>query len=219
ETAGSQASQNVRVIRLPVTIVALADEGIGDGVQGARLGGAGALIEIARILFQKGRQDGGADEGAVDGVGITGAEALAVALCALTISGEVILRLLNSGNASDKDDGEGIENGLPGKLELLPRVERCGIGDVGDIEIGKNAEDTLLLLNLDLLFGNFGLRESDLHVSQTGSNGQRVLRERVDLPRTQGSRECLIGESGCGDGEMEGAGRDVGERELAVVGR
>jgi hypothetical protein len=57
---------------------------------------AGALVEIARILFQDGRQDGTADVGANDKVTVGGAVALCVALRALSIATEIVLRLFNS---------------------------------------------------------------------------------------------------------------------------
>ena len=57
---------------------------------------AGALVEIARILFQDGRQDGTADVGANHKVTVGGAVALRVALRALSIAAEIVLRLFNS---------------------------------------------------------------------------------------------------------------------------
>src|SRR4029077_6242230 len=52
DAAGGETSEDTRVIWLPVSIVALTDDGIGDGIKKPRSLTAGALVEIARILFQ-----------------------------------------------------------------------------------------------------------------------------------------------------------------------
>src|ERR1039457_3806527 len=108
KAAGRQASEDVGVVWLPAAIVTLADHRIGDRIERPGSLAAGSLVKIARILLQKRWQYGGSDERAGYHVGIAGAEALCVTLSALSISGEVILRLLNSGSACDHHQGEGI---------------------------------------------------------------------------------------------------------------
>ena len=80
DRACGQISADARIIRLPASVVAFADHGIGDRVQNPRPLAAGAFVEIARILFQKGGQDGAADVRAGNEVGVGGAVALAISL-------------------------------------------------------------------------------------------------------------------------------------------
>src|SRR5579871_6156199 len=71
-SAGGQAAKNSRIVWLPAAIVAFANQGHGDGVEKARAKAAGAFIEVARVLLEQRGQDGAADEGAADSVGIVG---------------------------------------------------------------------------------------------------------------------------------------------------
>ena len=95
DRACGQVSADARVIWLPASVVAFADHGSGDRVQNSRSLAAGAFVEITRILFQNGWQDGAADKRAGNEVGVRGAVTLAISLCALTISTELILGLLS----------------------------------------------------------------------------------------------------------------------------
>src|SRR5208282_29556 len=118
---------------------------------------AGSLVEITGILLQERWQDGTSNERARNDVAIGGTVALCITLCALPISTEVILRLLNSCNGPIEEQRKRIHCRLPGKLELLLRGEGNCIEDVADIEIWNDAKHTLLLFNLDLLFCHVGL--------------------------------------------------------------
>src|SRR5574337_674759 len=107
---------------------------------------AGAPIKIAGILLEKGRQDRATEESADRRVSVGSSVALRISLGALSISTEIILRLLNSRDDTVHTKSDGVQSALPGKLELLLRAERERIVDVGDIEIGHEAEDALFFL-------------------------------------------------------------------------
>src|SRR6266704_5274807 len=157
DAACSEASEDSRVICLPVTIVTLADDRIRHCIQNPRSFTAGSLIEITRILFQQRWQNRASDQCARSRVGVGCPVALCVSLCALAISAEVILCLLYSGDSPCQSKVDWIHQLLPGKFEFLFRRERSCIGDVAHIEIRNEAERTLLLLFLDLLFRYFDL--------------------------------------------------------------
>jgi hypothetical protein len=86
-------------------------------VQRARLVGARALVEVARVLVQKRWQDGAADHDVGEAVGIGRAKALAVTLRTLAVVG-VVCRLVDAGKRRYADDCNRIEKDLGGELEL-----------------------------------------------------------------------------------------------------
>ena len=59
--------------------------------------------------------------------------------------------LLGGGSYTYAEKSDRIEGDLGGELKLQLRCERRGILIIGYIEIGDQAEDALLLLDLDLL--------------------------------------------------------------------
>src|SRR5260370_16467267 len=122
------------------------------------------------ILFQERWQDGASDDRACNKVPVGGAIALCIALCALSISTEIISRLLNPRNDPIHSERDRIHCRLPGKLELLLGGERNCIVDVADIEIWNEAEHTLLLLILDLILSHFAPSGYDPHLSASGSH-------------------------------------------------
>ena len=64
--SGDQAAENRGVSGLPSAVVALADDGHGNGVESAGSFATGTFIEVTRILLQEGRQNCAADECASD---------------------------------------------------------------------------------------------------------------------------------------------------------
>jgi hypothetical protein len=73
DASSDEAAENRGIGRLPASVVALANDGHGDGVESAGALAARAFIEVARILFQERGENRAADEGAGDVVRITGA--------------------------------------------------------------------------------------------------------------------------------------------------
>ena len=122
-------------------------------MQSARLLCARALVEVARVLVQKRWQDGAADHDVGSAVGIGSAKALSVTLRTLAVVGDVS-RLIDAGKRGYAEDGNRIEKDLGGELELQLRRKRRGVVIIDDVEIGDDAENALLLLDLDLLGGD-----------------------------------------------------------------
>src|SRR5215472_5511444 len=86
DAAGSDASENVRIIRLPDLIVTSANYGIGECVQDPRSNRPASLVKVARILSEKRWQDSASNQRAGESVSVGCAEALCVSACALAIS-------------------------------------------------------------------------------------------------------------------------------------
>ena len=144
-----------------MSVVAFADDRIGEGIQSSGTIAAGAFVEIARVLLQERGQDGASDESAGHGVGIARAEALGIALCALTVSAEAIGCLLDAGDAAYQEESHRIDDTSPCQLKFLLRAEGSRVQFVGDVEIWENAKHTLLFFHLKLLLRDFDLGEPD----------------------------------------------------------
>ncbi len=110
-----------------------------------------------------------------------------------------------------------INGGAPGKLKFLFGGERSGVGNVADIEIRNYAEDALLFLDFELFFGDFDERYVDLNLGGLGRETEDDLRKNEILAGMQDGRNFLGREEFRGDGDLKGAGSNVGEGELAVV--
>ena len=110
-------------------------------------------------MLEERRQYSAADKCAYSRVGVGRAVALCITLRALPIAAVRICRLFNSRNGSGQAKVDRIHGGLPRKLELLLRLERSRSGVIGDIEIGNDAKDALLLFILDLGLCHLGWRE------------------------------------------------------------
>src|SRR5882762_5409647 len=217
DTASGEASKDTRVICLPVSIVALANDGIGDRIQDPRALAAGSLVEITGILLQQRRQYGAPDECAGNKVGVGSAEALSIALCALSISAEIVFRLLKSRRGPNHSEAHWIHRGLPGQLELLLRGERNCMVVIADVEIWDDAQHSLLLLFLDLIFCHFGSRGYHANLCHSSCKRQGDLRNHVDLSRLQHSRGRLHREALRRNRDLEWAGRDVGKSEPPIL--
>ncbi len=86
----------------------------------------------------------------------------------MPIAAESVSPLLNSRNGPCQAKVDRIDGGLPSQLELLLRVERSRGGVIGDLEIGDDAEDALLLLLLNLRFRYFYSRSRHMHFGDGG---------------------------------------------------
>ena len=215
DTTGGEASEDGGVVELPVVVVSLADDGIGDGEEDARMDAAGAFIEVAGILLEEDGKDGvseyvSGEEGAV-GSGI----ALTVPLGSVS-PGIGVVGLLDSSGSPDEHKAHGVDQGLERELELLSGVERDGVWDVADIKIGEDAEDALFFFFANLGLSDVGLRGSDLNAGvETGT--QRDGGEVAAFARGEYAGGLLGHKSLGRDGEIEGAGRGAGEDKLSVA--
>ena len=57
DASGSEIAEDVRVVRLPLAVVALADDNGGYGVERAMKDAAPSIVEIARVLMKQRRVD------------------------------------------------------------------------------------------------------------------------------------------------------------------
>ena len=121
-------------------------------------------------MFQDGRQDGAADVGANDKVAVSGPVALCVALRALPIAAEIVLRLFNSRDDAIHCKTDWIDGGFPGQLKFLPGGQRGCVGDVADVEVRKHAKDALLFFDLDFVLRHIYGRGRYAHLSRGGGN-------------------------------------------------
>src|ERR1700682_4390912 len=96
DAAGGKAPGDRGISRLPFSIVAFANNGIGEGIENSRALAASAFVKITGILFEERRQDGAADVGANKLVAVGSAVAIGVTLSALPVAAELIPGLLDS---------------------------------------------------------------------------------------------------------------------------
>src|SRR5271170_4293774 len=99
-----------------MSVVSPAEKRIGEGVKDTRLGFARALVEVAGILVQDGRQNSTADHDVGKEIRVAGAEALAVALCALLIV-PLAGRLIQASQETRAEERDWIRRGPEGKPE------------------------------------------------------------------------------------------------------
>ena len=90
-------------------------------MENARCLGACALVEVARVLVQKGWQDGTADHDGAYAVGSASAIALTVGSPTLAVVGNVRC-LVDSGKHTHPDEGSRIGRGSEGELEFQHEV-------------------------------------------------------------------------------------------------
>ena len=98
----AEIPENVGVVGLPVTVVALADRNRRDGVQRADDDVAVPPVEVARVLVQQRRQQGGAKQGRTEAVAVGGSVPLRITGKLLAVAGEVALPLLDAGYTSGR---------------------------------------------------------------------------------------------------------------------
>ena len=158
DAASGDVAQYVGVAGLPLAcVVVLADDIRSQGIEQPVGGGSVAQAEVAGILVEDGRQDAVTDHGAIEGVEIGRAGALAIAFNAPAESLVLVEGLVIAGNDEGRGEGDGISGRAKSELHLLA----CGHGDsvtaIGDIEGRQDAHGPLLLLLLDLLVGFFAL--------------------------------------------------------------
>src|SRR5262249_11742774 len=214
-----ETAENGGVIGLPVSVVALADHRTGKRIEKSRPPRSRAFVEKPRILLEEREQDGAADKRAGNGIGVSSAQAFAVALRPLSVSAEGIRRLLNSGNNRGHPKVHGINGELPSQLKFLPRVERNGGRIVSDIEIGNHSKDALFLFIFDFGFRYFDRSHGNSHLARRRGQAQRDGRHGVVFARVQSSGSTLRRETRRGNRELERSRRNAGEGELPVAVR
>ena len=102
--------------------------------------------------MQKRRQDCAAEKRADGEVCLDRAKPFGVALYAVAVTGQGVGSLLNAGNGAADEEAGWVEDGLAGELKLLSRGERGCVPIVCDEEIGDEADETLMLFDVNLCF-------------------------------------------------------------------
>jgi hypothetical protein len=162
-----------------------------------------------------------ADQDVGDAGGVVHAKALPVPfhpLAELPVGG--VAPLFDSGTGCVAQDGLRIDQGSQPKVKFLGGGQRRGIRIVGDVEVRNNPEQSLFLLGVHLLDGQFVRRQSHIHFADGGCDLQNDRRERWILPGNHGNIGLLVHETTSRDGEGVGPGLDRGEVERArLVGK
>jgi len=89
--------------------------------------------------------------------------------------------LIDGGQHTGSDDGNGIEGSLCGEVKLQLCRERLWVAIIDDVEIGKEAENTLVLFGMDLLGSDFlgvvddGYRSVQLRHFELAAGQDQVL--------------------------------------------
>ena len=211
-----EVAEDVRVVGLPLAVVALADRDELGGVPDAGFDRAGAFVEVAGVLVEDRWEEGSGEEGADGVVAVSRAVAASVSGGSVAVAGVGVVGLLEAGDGSGHDEGDGVDGGLPGHLELLLRGHGRGVLDVGDVEVGEDGEDALLFLDLDLSGGYIFSRGGDFDGGERGWDGEGDGGDFFGFACADRPVGDVDGEAGCVDGEGEAAGGDTGELVAAV---
>src|SRR5579883_539920 len=222
DASGAEAAQHTGVVWLPVPIVALADEGIGNRIEHSRTGTSVPSVKIPRILPENCRQNGARDKYIRRRICERSAVTFSIPLRALTIFRECILRLLTAGNRSDERKVNGIDGRFPCELEFLLGIERSSVGNVTHIEVWNESKHALLLFDLELLlrdFSNLYTREPHLHGGGSRGNIQNDRRNCVILSRLKLACKRLWRKAAGSNLEMKATGNNVGKEEGSILPR
>jgi hypothetical protein len=227
--SGDEVAEDVGGVELVLAVVSAADDGGESGVDETRLDAAGALAKVAGILMEDGGEQGVADDGTVDVVGVGGADALEVPgwtpAVAVVGVGDFAVAAGEEGFA----DVEGVDGALEGEMPLLAGGEGKGLSVFDDVELRDDAEEALLLFGLELVGGGLWFLICGLLRGAGGGRGCR--RGPLLLLAEEGGcvgervREVVVRDEGegCGAGlrtgqgwEEEGQGRCERELESAM---
>ena len=119
----ADVAQHIGVVRLPLAVVALADDDGRDGIERTMQDAAAAVVEVARVLLEYRRKDGRAEEGGAEVVSVSGCIAAGVTRDSRAVAGEVALRLLDARGDGGGAEGDGIAADNQRQLELLAACE------------------------------------------------------------------------------------------------
>ena len=171
DATGGEGSEDEGIVWLRGAVITASEHGAGDSVGKALTGGAGAFVEVARVLVKERRQDGAAQHAAGDGIGIAGAVVFCVALHALAVIVEGVAGLLDAGGNSEGGESDGIEDRVKGEIEFLPGVEWLGVPDVAVVEVGEDAEGALVFGFANLFLGDLDLGGGDVYLGGGACDG------------------------------------------------
>ncbi len=179
---------------------------------GARADSSGALIEVARVLMKEGGKSGSADHVADEEVGVVGAVAFGVSLCALSVAGVGVVGLLDAGEDSSVEEGVDVGGGAKGEAKFLPGCERRGVPNEAGVKVREDADDALFDLGIDLFFGELLFCDGDVELDFGYCDGESNPGEQIFFSVAE---RDLVGferfETGRGDSDPEDSGGEGAE--------
>ena len=149
-------------------------------------------------------------------VRIVGAVSLRVAFRTLSITRVGVSRLLEAGEQGGVEEGDGIGSCAECEMEFLFGLEGRSVPDEAGVEVGKDTQNTLLDLGIDLFPGELLFRDGDVEFQPGDSDWKSHLWELISL---SGMERDLVGfegfESSRGDSDLEDSWRQTSEGEGA----
>lgn len=151
DSSRDEVAEHVGDVGLIFAIVAQADHGRYGCVEKTAAERARTEPEVSGVLVKNDRKQAVADEGAVDVIGVVGADALEVAARAPAVAGVGTYEFAVAA-ANDKGiaDIEGVDGGVAGELPLLTGGERDRFAAHDDLKLRHDSEQALLLFRLEI---------------------------------------------------------------------
>lgn len=145
DAASDKVAKNIRVVRLPLSVIALASHGGSNRVPHSFDDAACAHAKVTRVLMEESRKDGISDDGAVEAVSVSGAIAFRIAFEALAILIKIIGGLAVASQETRRDELKRIHGTLECQVKLLSRSKRRSILAVVGVVIWDDSEKFLVL--------------------------------------------------------------------------
>lgn len=151
-STGDEVSKNVGVVPLPLAVVAFASHSGGERIPESFGKFASSHSIITRVLMKKDWQYGVADDGAVEGVPISSAEAFAIAGRPPAIALVIVLGLTQPCIQSSGHKLKGVHRAAKSEAKLLSWAERSS-STIDGIKVRNNAHNPLMLFLIEFLLG------------------------------------------------------------------
>ena len=104
--------------------------------------------------MKKGRKGGARQQAVAHFVAKVSSIALGVSCSPLSVRGVFVGRLFDTSADAGGEENDRIEDRARRQTEFLPDGHRRRIPNVAGVEVGDEAEEPLMLLEMDLLFGS-----------------------------------------------------------------
>ena len=141
--------------------------------------------------MQNRRENGAADQGVDHVIGIRSGKTLGIALAPCPYPLKEFCDCSIPAVAAAMPNVTGSIDVRRASRNFCPGVMRSRMPDIAGVKVGNDAENPLLFLVLDLLFGLIIVSEDDLDIRVRRRNLQHNLRQSIVLPRGQGNLRGL----------------------------
>ena len=218
EESGGGIADEVGVGGVIALVVAALHKGGGDGVPAAGQDAAVGHDEVAWVFVEEGIKEDAGDDAANERVAIISGIDGEVSTDAGSILGIGVIGQPDAGGDAGAGEEDRISGRADGELELLAHVERRCVPDVAGVVVGKNAEDALVELVVELDFGELLFGDGDGGIGSGAGDGQGDFGEFVGLAGFDDDVLEAVGfKARRADGDAVGAGGEIGEAEVAEV--